>query len=593
MTRLHLALALCLLADPARPAVRADDALDADMFREPELATARVVKTFPEGLTALWLTALDRPEADLQGRAALAVASAHERGLQGLAAAVPALLRALDRQNPGVRAAAARALVALDARDAAPSFLRHARDADADLREVVEPALARWGHRPAAALWLDRLGQASPPRRSLTLAVQGLASLREEAAVARLRDLVLSARESPPHRLEAANALAAIRATGWEDDAARLAADASPGGLTARLAAASLLRQHKGNRAVQLLQTFARDSEPAVAAAALIRLAELDSALVLPVLDPVLASPDGKVRLFGVEALSRHPSDRHVQLLGGRLADPHPDVRARARLALREAAGKAGLRGAVLAAGMGALAADDWRAREQAALLLAQLGHKPGAARLVELLTSDRAEVLVAAARGLRALAVPETLPAALAYLDRRHRDPRPSGKTAGLGAVPAEALDRQLSQLVQLLGRARYRPAERTLVALVPRFGEGNFTPAGGETRAAAIWALGLFHEGDPDADLVGLIEGRLTGDPGMGPDDRRVRRMSAVSLGRMKAREALPSLELISRDDKPTTDLVVVACRWAIAQVAGRPMPPPGVIEAVQRDWFLTPVR
>ena len=45
-----------------------------------------------------------------------------------------------------------------------------------------------------------------------------------------------------------------------------------------------------------------------------------------------------------------------------------------------------------------ALATKQWRAQEQAAILLADLGHRPAGARLAELLSADRPEVFVTAA---------------------------------------------------------------------------------------------------------------------------------------------------------------------------------------------------
>ena len=53
-------------------------------------------------------------------------------------------------------------------------------------------------------------------------------------------------------------------------------------------------------------------------------------------------------------------------------------------------------------------------------ILLAQLDHKPAAARFVELLQFDRPEVFVAAAWGLRKLDVPETLPGVASYVKSR-----------------------------------------------------------------------------------------------------------------------------------------------------------------------------
>src|SRR5439155_23845784 len=124
---------------------------------------------------------------------------------------------------------------------------------DPDLREIVEPALAKWDHKPARAAWLDRL--ARPARgRGLTLAIQSLTTVREASAAPRLRELALSADEPPPVRLEAARALAVLKTAGSEADAEALAADATPAGRANRLLAAILLRQHSGDTAVRLLQ---------------------------------------------------------------------------------------------------------------------------------------------------------------------------------------------------------------------------------------------------------------------------------------------------------------------------------------------------
>jgi hypothetical protein len=99
---------------------RADDPIDSPMYRRPELPVPTVVKTFPKQLTGPWLQALDRPEVDFRCQAALTVAAAHEQGMAGLAVAVPPLTREVERadQHPTVRLAAAKALVALDAKGA-------------------------------------------------------------------------------------------------------------------------------------------------------------------------------------------------------------------------------------------------------------------------------------------------------------------------------------------------------------------------------------------------------------------------------------------------------------------------------------------
>jgi len=184
-----------------------------------------------------------------------------------------------------------------------------------------------------------------------------------------------------------------------------------------------------------------------------------------------------------------------------------------------------------------------------------------------------------------------------LDHVKKRHADILRSGPAGGLRSVPAEALDRHLAQLIQFLGAARYQPADAPLRAIVPRFVRSGFppgfTPVGGEARAATVWALGHLHDGKPDDALVTLIEGRLTGDGAMGRDDERVRRMSAVALARMGAKQSLPSLRDLSAEKQPVTDVVAVACRWGIWRLTGEAIPPAGTIEVPQRDWFIVPLK
>ena len=112
-------------------------------------------------------------------------------------------------------------------------------------------------------------------------------------------------------------------------------------------------------------------------------------------------------------------------------------------------------------------------------------------------------------------------------------------------------------------------------------------------ETRAAAVWALGLLHEGKPDEPLVKLVEGRVIGDGVYGFDDPRVARIAAVTLARLRAKESLPVLREHSEGTKPSVDIVANACRWSVGQLTGEPVPAAGVVEALQRDWFLAPTR
>jgi hypothetical protein len=267
-------------------------------------------------------------------------------------------------------------------------------------------------------------------------------------------------------------------------------------------------------------------------------------------------------------------------LLADKLDDEHPDVRVKARHLLQELAAKSEFRDAVIQQGARVLAGQIWRGLEQAAILLVKLDHKPSAERMVQLLTFERPEVLIAAGWGLRRLAVPETLPAVLSrfrliidLVDKNEKSAVPS-------SLPTAAWDQQLSHLAQFMGVSRYHPAEAVFRAQIPRIRKrGIDAPSIGlESRAASIWALGLLHEDSPEPNLVRQLEERMLDvpKPMLPGEDPRVRRMAAVSLGRMKSKESLKTLRLFHVPAEPTLDPVSPACGWAIHHNTGEPLPP-----------------
>jgi len=176
---------LCVLCDSVArfsSLARADydPVVDSPMYHIPDLPKPPEVYVFPDGLRELWLRALERPEVDMKYKAADAIARAHQMGMKGLEAIVAPLHAALDRpdQHPTVRLALARALIVLEARESASSLFRDAQAGSSDLRELVEPTLARWNYQPVRAVWLERLREPATRQRDLVLAIQGLATVR-------------------------------------------------------------------------------------------------------------------------------------------------------------------------------------------------------------------------------------------------------------------------------------------------------------------------------------------------------------------------------------------------------------------------------
>jgi HEAT repeat protein len=599
-------LSPCLLVflSPCLLVCRADfdEAIDSPMYQIPKLPFSRVENRFPEGAKALWLRALQRPEVEMKCQAAQAIAEAHRRGVKGMETTITPLLAELDKadQPAPVLLVVAQALIELDARQAQASLLRRAQSGGGDLRGSVEAALARWDYRPVRAIWLERLREPATRHRDLVLAIQGLATVREQAAADRLREMAQADRVPAPIRLESARALSKLRPEGLEKDAARLSADASPRSLVPRLVAASLLSHHRSPEAISILQKLAKDTEPTVAALAVARLLEIDAELLVPALEILLANPDAAIRSFAVDVLHRRPSEKHLRLLSERFDDPHMEVRRKARRYTQALAGEKKWREQIIRDATALLHGKRWRALEQATILLTLLDHKPVSARLVELLEFNRPEVMVAAAWGLRRLAVPETLPGVLKYIQEdiekpilRKAPPAKESNRPRSNAPPPEeppsldVRDHTLSQLHQFLGQQKYRPAETVLRRFVPKLAFGF----AGESRAAAIWALGLILEGQTDDALASDVEKRLNDTGSIPPEDFRVRWMCAITLGRLKAKNALPSLENFCRDFKPTQDPVNNACGWAIERITGKTMPPPEAVIRDQRDWFLVP--
>jgi HEAT repeat protein len=288
-----------------------------------------------------------------------------------------------------------------------------------------------------------------------------------------------------------------------------------------------------------------------------------------------------------------------LQLLSKRLDDVHLDVRRKARRLLLELAGDQKWHKQVVEDASAIMQGESWRGLEQATILLVQLDQKQVAGRLVELLQSNRTEVKVSAAWGLRKLDVPETLPGLVRYIEeeikprpvvkapRAQTSDQPAVKASTSEAPPSvDIRDYTNSQLLQLLGQQKYRPAEALLRRFIPKSAFASLP----ESRAAAIWALGMIHEGKIDDALAAALEERLM-DSRRPPEDFRVRWMSAIALGRMKAKNSLESLRSQCPFFKPSSSPISNACGWAIEQITGEKMPPPETLIRYRSDWFLIP--
>ncbi len=560
------------------------EGLDSIMLRDPDLPVPLIVQVFPKELIPIWLEYLARPEIDFKTRAAVALADAHRRGMQGVGKTVPKLIEELEKPNQPeeVRMALVQTLATLDAKEAADAMFRASRTGAIDVRQIVDPCLTRWQYEPVRTTWLERISK-KPSQRGTILAIQGLRAAKDTRAIPRLREIVQTAEEWAPVRLEAASALAELQPEGLEGVAEGLANDRTSKGVIARIVAARILSKHSSPKAISLLQSFVADQEPAVAAQALSRLIELDPIHFEPVLAQVLKYTDATVRTYGVQALERTPTTEHIQQIAQQLADEHPQIRTQCRLSLLNLAKEPKHRATVIAGAMKTLDGSNWGGLQQAALIVGQLGHKPAEKRLMQLLDHERSEVYITAAWSLRTLNQADTLPAIFAIYERRFRTFKDPANV--FTEQQSLAHDEQFSQLLQLMGQQRYAPASAAMIALIPP----NSGPV--ETRAAAIWALGKIHEGQKNRGYEKDLEVRLNATmPGM-EEAPIVRRMCAITLGRVLAEETLPSLRRYYVG-KPSNEEVSNSCGWAIENITGEKMPAPEIAKQPQINFFAIPI-
>lgn len=533
----------------------------------------------------LWLLALEGPEADLQRRVAESIREAIRMGIPGFEQFVPILSRLVSdpETHAQVRFACIKALADLDVKSADATLMQALEGQGLEIALAVEPALARHDHLPMREAWLNRLESPGTDVRRLILAMESLGEVGEQRAGPLLHDLLNSPEQPREVRWAAAQALARV---GDEDlvDLSLQWWSANEGPISfSRLVAAQLLTERDGEAVEELLEQYAVEGEPAVGDIALGRLIAIAPDRVRRLGPELLTSQDANLRRWAIDAIGEVPSLEHVELLAGRLVDPHPRLRAMAREHLVKFAGQPELSELVISVAVRQFDMSDWRGLEQSARILAELDHKPASARMAELLDHPRDEVGVTVAWGLRMLDVEETLERSLEYATYLL-------KHVQLPMDPAHPLpkdvDGRLAHLLQFFGMQKYSEAD----PLLRQFFSKSLPLE--VARSSAMWALGHLHADDPPADLAGLFVGRLQDTASVPPEINPVRQHSAIALGRIKAEAALPALRQHYEMETSNT-MVGYSSGWAVEQITGEPVAAPDTEVRGLSTWFLIPVR
>jgi len=558
------------------------------------------------GLFPLWKLALTHSESELHRRAAEAIAKAQGYGHEGLSVFQPEMVSLLKQEKAPstVRYAAAHALIAMDCRDSADALFEASQKDGQDLQQLVEPTLSDWGFAPIQAVWIKRIQAADTPRRELQLAIQGLLKNRVVSAQADILQISLTTTRPADIRLAAARAAGELADTGLEPSAHQLLAPSSPS-LINRLCAVSLLERHRSAQSLELNKTLATDSEPAVAGVALRTLFAADPQNVLPLAESSLKSPDAHVRRVPIETYLKLPTLERIQTLSTHLNDPHPELRSLVREGFITHYSDNAFTDLIRELSIGALNGDDWRGQEQAALLLATFDRKEVAPRLVELLRSNRPEVMIATAWALRVLAVPETAPAITEQILRQNK----------ITSFQEPQIESQVSHLCEALAIFKYKPATPALTPYIPKG-----LKYGPLSRSAAIWALGQIYEDagaapstetsdtnpltkaavllglkqKPDSqiveDLASQFMTRIEDTDSPVPEWTEVRRTCSLALGRMKAVSKLEDLkEKIG--EEVDNETVEIAMRWAVLRISGEDLPIAPSSSFERTGWFLEP--
>ncbi len=562
------------------PIASADDRVDDVMYQDPAFPATTTRAEFSPELKPLWLQALNRPESELQRMAADTIALAHRSGMPGLEDTSDKLIAIVQQANlePTVRYAAARALVTLDARHADKVFGQAMESGSLEMAMIVEPALARWSYAPAREIWRKRLDDPATERTRLLLAISCLGTVKDAEASTALLALVSDVNTRLPSRLAAARAAANINDATLLDTAVALAASVKEQPNASWLAT-TLLDSQTSSKAVEILKSMATHDSPVVAGMVLRRLFEIDPTLVYGFSENSLNSNDVNIRRVGCEALVHQADAAAVSILGPALNDPDPGLRVHVSQSLIQLAQEDSLREDVVNAAMKVFALDSWRGLEQSIIVLGTLDHEPAGPRMLKLLDNQRPEVAIAAAWGLRKLAIAETLPELFDQAEKRTKLFRGNPDDYDNRLV----LDAQLSQLFQTFGEMDYRDPEPLMRTFIPKKSDGPVA-----VRPAAIWAIGKLHDGKLDEPLAKLLARRLSDVSPSNPELFTVRRMSAIALGRMKAESQLNILREFVAEAPAFPGQ---ACAWSLRQITGEVHEFSLERSIHSTEWFLRP--
>lgn len=538
------------------------------MDADPDLSPVVLVPAILPQMVRAWSAALEHEgDRELTMAAASDVVRAATAGGEVADLAEP-LKSAFSRETRlAVQSNLARALLELGDYSLADQFVQLGAT-DVNFAAATYPTLVANGKLPPDQ-WRPTLedNTASLRRRRLAFRCAGLA--RDADAFEPLRRVAMDVRQ--PLRLRLAAAENAALASEEHDDPiqdAELAIERE-GEVGKMLAVRLLAAAHQEASADPLLR-LALDPNLAVTSVACQRLAERWPDRLLGIADQLADHPAPKSRLITVHCAIKHGGKRAPQLLGLFIADDHLDVRAAAGSGLVDLATAAG-EGAPIFEGVqdvvrATLQADRWQGHAQAALVSDALADVTICDMMLDVLNRPEERSREAAAYFLG-----RHLPKERVGLLHQHFQ----------SVVESSGNPLEATLVMQAFGRTAYAPAEPDLAPFVPK---SMSEPA--SVRAAAVWCLGKIHEGKATKKWSDAFIERVEDVTSLSPELDVVRKMAAVSLGRMNSREHLLRLAAMgpSQESRMGQSLL-----WAMRKLSDEPVLAPAMRFPVKTDFFI----
>jgi HEAT repeat protein len=581
-------------------------------YSSPAFASHPTIHFLSKQYKPLWKEALEHAESDLKRQTAIEVAFAHKNGALDFGDFGALLEKALndDRTPNAHRVDFVRALIVIDAKQCLGSIINWL-DSSKDYNQIVEPSLAAMlvsqtkseTNSVTAKLltssvttdrWQKSLGDKFQASWRRTLSARCLAIAKHTECLPALLTQVRDETCPAVVRIECANAVSTIALSQppLDSELAKEVTELANSlcerpDIVSQSIASRLLESQDAGQVHETLLKLARSSEPVVAFVAWQRLLKLDYKLVMELAENSISHKDSKLRQMVVETLPHDPTTDRIKMLFAILADRHPSVRTLAREKLIELAGRdEDLSGKVRSMAVDHLGVKDgkttplgWREVEQSIIVLARLDHESAAPQFLQLLTHSAPEIAIGAAWGLRTLAVKSVLP----QMFRRAQ----LIEERVIASRSDRSMDAQLAHLLEAFGQMKYQPA----VDLTWQYARKTLPRMGApESRAAAAWAIGLHLEGTGDEAASAELIARLTDDDPAVSEFYIVRYASAISLGRVAAKSALPTIRQ-QVGDGPKNELSM-ACAWSLSKITGKPIRPAVPRPISRTSMFLQPL-